>query len=224
MLYGRERECAAVDALLDGARESESGVLVLRGEPGVGKSVLLAYASEQAEGFRVLRATGIESESQLPFAGLHQLLWPVIDRIDALHGLQAGALRAAFGLTDETVGDRFLVYFGVLSLLAEVAEDGPLLCLVDDAQWLDDPSAEALVFASRRLQAERVVMLFAAREGTEATFAGPGLPDLHARRPRPGGGRDAPRRAGSAVARGPAAALRSDGAATHSDLSSWPPS
>ncbi len=179
MLYGREAECSAVDALLDGARESQSGVLVLRGEPGVGKSVLLAYGSDQAEGFRVLRATGIESESQLPFAGLHQLLWPVLDRVDMLHGPQAAALRAAFGLTSEGVGDRFLAYFGVLSLLAEVAEDGPLLCLVDDAQWLDDPSAEALVFASRRLQAERVVMLFAAREGTDATFAGPGLPDLH---------------------------------------------
>ena len=179
MLYGREAECTAVDALLDGARASRSGVLVLRGEPGVGKSVLLAYGSDRAEGFRVLRATGIESESQLPFAGLHQLLWPVLDRVDTLHGPQAAALRAAFGLTDEGVGDRFLIYFGVLSLLAEVAEDGPLLCLVDDAQWLDDPSADALVFASRRLQAERVVMLFAAREGTDATFAGPGLPDLH---------------------------------------------
>ena len=127
MLYGREAECTAVDALLDGARASRSGVLVVRGEPGVGKSVLLAYGSDQADGFRVLRATGIESESQLPFAGLHQLLWPVLDQIDTLHGPQAAALKAVFGLTDEGVGDRFLVYFGVLSLLAEVAEDGPLL-------------------------------------------------------------------------------------------------
>ncbi len=179
MLYGRDIECAAVDALLDKARTSESGVLVVRGEPGVGKSALLVYGSDRADGFRVLRATGIESESQLPFAGLHQLLWPVLDRIDALHGPQATALRAAFGLTDEGVGDRFLVYFGVLSLLAEVAEDGPLLCLVDDAQWLDEPSADSLVFASRRLQAEGVVMLFAAREGADVTFAAPGLPDLH---------------------------------------------
>ena len=170
----------------------------------------------------MLRATGIESESQLPFAGLHQLLWPVIDRIDALHGPQVGALRAALGLTDETVGDRFLVYFGVLSLLAEVAEDGPLLCLVDDAQWLDDPSAEALVFASRRLQAERVVMLFATREGTEATFAGPGLPDLHV-----GGlNREA---AGTLLESGECCRPRSGSSsskrrpATHSDLSSWPP-
>src|SRR5919204_3946285 len=147
-LYGRGAELAALDHLLDQAREGSSGALVLRGEPGIGKSALLAEAIERADGFRIIRAAGVDEESELPYAGLHLLLRSALDRLAALPDVQAEALRGALGLARAGQPDRFLVGLAVLSLLAEAASDQPLLCVVDDAQWLDRVSAAALVFAA----------------------------------------------------------------------------
>jgi DNA-binding CsgD family transcriptional regulator/tetratricopeptide (TPR) repeat protein len=127
---------------------------------------------------RVLAGSGIEAESELPFAGLHQLLWPVLDRAGGLPEVQGAALRGAFGLSAERVEDRFLVSVAVLGMLTSVADAEPLLCVVDDAHWLDSASADALVFAARRLQADPVALLFAAREGEARRFEAPGLADL----------------------------------------------
>src|SRR6185437_6393474 len=164
-LYGREAELAVLDELLNKARAGNSGALVLRGDPGIGKTALLAAAAERADGCRVIRATGVEEEAELPYAGLHLLLRPTLDGIAALPDVQADALRGALGLAKAGSPDRFLVGLAVLSLLAEAAGDGPLLCVVDDAQWLDRPSADALAFAARRLDSESIVMLFGARDG-----------------------------------------------------------
>jgi DNA-binding CsgD family transcriptional regulator len=178
MLYGRDLERSRIGELLEGARGSRSAVLVVVGEPGVGKSALLEDARARAEGMRVLSGSGIESEAHLPFAALHQVLRPVLDLVENLPQPQAGALRRALGLTAGGGDDRFLISLAVLSLLAEAAEKQPLLCLVDDAHWLDDASADALVFAARRLEAEGIVMLFTAREGEARRFEAPGLPEL----------------------------------------------
>src|SRR5215212_4275707 len=178
MLYGRVAECAALERLLDEARASHSGVLVMRGGPGLGKSALLGEAAERAVGFRVLRAVGIESESELAFAALHRLLQPVFNLIDRLPDPQAAPLRRAFGLSDDGTGNRFLLSVAVLSLLSEACEQGPVLCLVDDAQWLDRPSADALRFCSRRLGAEGVAVLIAAGEDGTRSFDAPDLPEL----------------------------------------------
>jgi DNA-binding CsgD family transcriptional regulator len=179
MLYGRDAERSAVTALLDAARDSRTGVLVLRGQVGAGKSVLLQDAVEQASDMQVLEARGIESEAELAFAGLHQLLRPILGgQVEGLPGPQATALRAAFGLEHGRGNDRFLVSVAVLSLLAEAAERQPVLCVVDDAHWLDEASANALVFVSRRLEAEGVVLLFAARDGDPRRFGAVGLPEL----------------------------------------------
>ena len=177
MLVGRRSETEALDRLLVGALEGRSGVLVLRGEAGIGKTSLLAYAQKQAS-MTVLRAVGIESESELAFAGLHQLFRPVLDRLERLPEPQAAALRTAFALSGDELGDRFRVSVGVLGLLSEVAEEQPLLCVVDDAQWLDEPSADALLFAARRLAAEPVAILFAARTDLLTPFSAEGLPEL----------------------------------------------
>ena len=178
MLLGRERECAAIDALLDGARASRSCALVIRGEPGIGKSALLRYAVDAANDMHVLSGSGVEAESELPFAGLHQLLWEVLELADALPAVQAAALRGAFGLSEERVHDRFLVSVAVLGMLTAVADRQPLLCVVDDAHWLDSGSADALTFAARRLHADAVAILIAAREGETRRFEAPGLPEL----------------------------------------------
>ena len=178
MLIGREAGRATVDRLLAEARAGRSGALVIRGEPGIGKSALLAYAFDRAADLAVLRASGMETESELPFAALHELCRPVNDRIERLPPGQARALRSALALDPVPVVDRFAVYAATLSLLAEVAEDGPLLCLVDDAHWLDTGSAEALVFAARRMAAEGIVVLFAARTGEARTFSAPGIAEL----------------------------------------------
>jgi DNA-binding CsgD family transcriptional regulator len=195
MLYGRRTECDALDRLLADARRSRSGVLVVRGEAGVGKSALLDHAAGRAEGMTVLRAAGVESEAELPFAALHQLLRPVLGLAGRLPGHQAAALAGALGLEptgerDAERGsgglkprppdgrDRFLVSVAVLSLLAEAADGRPVLGLVDEAQWLDRSSAEALGFAARRLEAEGVVLLFAARDGDPREFPADGLPEL----------------------------------------------
>jgi DNA-binding CsgD family transcriptional regulator len=181
-LHDRESECARIDALLDDARQARrSGVLVVRGDAGIGKSALLRHAIEHAAELPVLRATGLESESELAYAGLHQLLLPVLDRLDALPEPQADALRSAFGIAAARAGDRFLVSLATLSLVSEVAGERGLLCIVDDAQWLDRPSADALLFVARRLEAEGVVMLIAARDDVRRAFEAPDLEDLRLR-------------------------------------------
>ena len=178
MLYGRDAERALIDALLGAARESRSGSLVIRGEAGLGKTALLADARERAGGMHVLAARGVESESELPFAGLHQLTRPAVHLLERLPEPQAGALAGALGLAESGGEDRFLISAACLSLLAELAEERPVLCLVDDAQWLDRASADALLFVARRLDAEGVVILFGAREGDGRRFEARELADV----------------------------------------------
>ena len=178
MLMGRESERSALDALLESARSERSAALVLRGEPGIGKTALLEYATDSAPDMTVLRCIGIEAEYELPFAGVHQLVRPCLDRLERLPPPQAAALRGALGLSFDAVSDRFLVSAGLLSLLAEACDGGPVLCCVDDAQWLDPPSAEALVFAARRFQAEPIALLMAARSGDARRFDATGLAEL----------------------------------------------
>jgi DNA-binding CsgD family transcriptional regulator len=177
MLLGRLPERAVLGGLLEGARAGRSGVLVLRGEPGAGKTALLEWVVGSAAGFRVVRAAGVESEMELPFAALQQLCAPMLDRLEQLPDPQREALGIAFGLETGAAPDRFLVGLAVLSLLSEAAEQRPLLCVVDDAQWLDQASAEALAFVARRLLAEPVAMVLAAREpGGELQGVLPELP------------------------------------------------
>lgn len=177
MLIGRTRECALLDRTLATVRTGQSVVFVLRGEPGVGKTALLEYAAERADGCRVVRALGVEAEMELPFAGVQQLCAPLLDGLERLPPPQRAVLDTAFGLTGGAPPDRFLVGLAVLSLLSDAAEERPLVCLIDDAQWLDRSSAEALAFVARRLQAESVVLLFAEREPAERDELA-GLPDL----------------------------------------------
>ncbi|HET6626797.1 MAG TPA: AAA family ATPase [Nocardioidaceae bacterium] len=177
-IVGRDKERAAIAALLDGARTGLGGALVVRGEPGAGKSVLLNDAAANADGMRVLRTQGIESETALPFAALHRLLLPVMSLADQLPEPQARALRVAFGEVAGAESDRFLLFLGALSLVAEAAEEQPLLAVVDDAHWLDDASAAALQFVARRLQVEPVAMLFGARDGDVRVFESGDLPAL----------------------------------------------
>ena len=167
VLRGRREERAVIDRLLGGARVRQSGVLVLRGDAGMGKTALLEYAIASSSDMRVLRAVGVEAEMELPFAALHQLCAPLLDRLDGLPGPQRDALATTFGLSVGAVPDRFLVGLAVLGLLSEAAEVRPLLCVIDDAQWLDRASAQALAFVARRMLAEPVAMLFAAREPSD---------------------------------------------------------
>jgi DNA-binding NarL/FixJ family response regulator len=180
-LYGREAERAAIDRLLEEARRSRSGALVLRAEAGVGKSALLGYARRRGADMRILQAAGVEPEIELPFAALYQLLQPVFPYLGRIPEVQAAALRGALAIAPGDTDNRFAIALAVLSLLAEVATDGPLLCLIDDAHWLDQPSADTLSFVARRLQAEGIVMLFAAREGDARSFRGDGLPERKVR-------------------------------------------
>ncbi len=176
-LRGRKQQCRALDGLLADVRAGRSRALVVRGEPGIGKTALLDYAAETAPDFRVARAEGVESEMELPFAALHQLCGPVLGRLGRLPGPQRDALGVAFGLRPGSAPDRFLVGLAVLGLLSEVAAGQPLLCLVDDAQWLDRASAQALAFAARRLDAQSVALLFGTRD-PDAGGALAGLPGL----------------------------------------------
>jgi DNA-binding CsgD family transcriptional regulator len=163
-LAGRRDECAVLEELLDTVRHAgESRALVVHGEPGVGKSALLEYLAEHATGFRVLRASGVQSEMELAFAALHQLCAPMLDRLEALASPQRAALETAFGLSPGPAPDRFLIGLAVLSLLSQAAEEQPLVCLIDDEQWLDHASAQVLAFVARRLGVESVALVFAAR-------------------------------------------------------------
>jgi DNA-binding CsgD family transcriptional regulator len=176
-LRGRRLECKALDRLLADARNEHSGVVVVHGEAGVGKTVLLDYLAERANGFRIARAVGIESEMELAYAGLHQLCAPLLDGLENLPAPQRDALSTAFGISAGEPPDRFLVGLAVLSLVSEVSEEKPLLCIVDDAQWLDRVSAQTLAFVARRLLAERTLLAFGQRDHSgeqELT----GLPEL----------------------------------------------
>jgi AAA ATPase domain len=175
VLRGREDACAQLDRLIHAALAGRGGVMMLRGEAGVGKTALLEYAIASAPTLRVIRIAGMESEMELAFAGLQQLCAAMLDRLERLPGPQRDALQTTFGLSAGAVPDPFLVGLAVLSLLSEVAEEQPLLCVIDDAHWLDRASAQALAFVARRLLAEPVVLLFAAREPSDLII---GLPDL----------------------------------------------
>jgi DNA-binding CsgD family transcriptional regulator len=175
---GRRSERETIDSLLERASRGESGALVLSGEAGIGKTDLLDYAVERAVGFKVVRIAGIESEMELAFAALHQLCSPFVGGIDHLPEPQRAALQAAFGLSYEAAPDRFFTGLAVLTLLSEVAADRPVLCVIDDAQWLDLSSVQALAFVARRKQAESVAMLFAVRDPSEVLAVLPELPIL----------------------------------------------
>src|SRR3954447_20586578 len=187
-LRGRSSERALLDRLLANVRDGQSAVLVIRGEEGIGKTALLRHCAERASGFRVARVAGVESEMELPFAGLHQLCATMLGRLGALPQPLEAALSVELGHMSGPASDRFLVALAALSLLAEVAVERPLLCLVDDAQWLDGASGQVLGFVARRLLAESVAMVFAVRDPTDERellglpeFRLAGLPDNDAR-------------------------------------------
>jgi DNA-binding CsgD family transcriptional regulator len=177
-LLGREAEVELLTSLL-GRIENGGGTLVLRGEPGIGKSRLLAEAAALARerDFRVLGATGVQSEAHLAFAGLHQLLRPVRFRAAGLPAMQRAALDAAFGLGQESAPERFRIALAVLDLLCDVATDAPLLVVAEDAQWLDHPTAEVLAFIARRVQSDPIVLLAATRDGYPSPLVDAGLPE-----------------------------------------------
>jgi DNA-binding CsgD family transcriptional regulator len=177
VLRGRTGECAQLDRALDAVRGGASAVLVIRGEAGIGKSALLGYCAGQAVNCRVAQISGVESELELTFAALHQLCAPMLHALPLLPEPQERALQVAFGLASGTVSDRFVVGLAVLGLLAEVATKEPLVCLIDDAQWLDEGSSQVLGFVGRRLLAESVLLVFAARETRDARLF-PDLPDM----------------------------------------------
>ncbi|MDQ1458755.1 MAG: hypothetical protein QOI08_239, partial [Actinomycetota bacterium] len=160
-LVGRERECRALEELLDAVRVGDARVLVIRGDAGIGKTVLLEHLTYAASGCTVVHAVGIESEMEIPFAALHQLCASMLDRLDALPEPQREAISAVFGLTTGGPPDRLLIGLAVLNLFSAVSDDGPLVCVVDGAQWLDRESAQALAFVARRLLADPVCVVFA---------------------------------------------------------------
>jgi DNA-binding CsgD family transcriptional regulator len=173
---GRDREREVLGRLLKAGRDGDGGVLVVHGEPGVGKTALLEWTIEQGRQFRVVRTVGVEGEMELPFAALQQLCSPLLDRSERLPAPQRAALTVAFGLSAGEAPNPFLVGLAVLGLLSEAADERPLLCVVDDAQWLDRASARALAFVARRLLAEKIALVFAAREPGDVLA---GLPELH---------------------------------------------
>jgi DNA-binding CsgD family transcriptional regulator len=177
VLLERKQECRELDRLLAGVREGLSGVLVLRGEAGIGKTALLEHAVESATGMHITRVTGVESEMELGFAGLHQLVMPFLGGLGNLPAPQREALGSVFGLAAGPAPDRFLVGLATLTLITEAAVERPVLCVVDDAQWLDRASAAVLGFVARRLLADRVAMLFAIRDGEPHAAGLEGLPE-----------------------------------------------
>src|SRR5580692_1410497 len=174
---GRRAERDHLDRLLGTVRAGESAALVIRGEAGIGKTALLDHFVMQVADFRVARIAGVQSEMEFPFAGLHQLYAPMLSDVDNLPGPQQDALRLAFGLISGEAPDRFLVSLAALSLLAQVALKRPLLCVVDDTQWLDAASGQVFGFVARRILAESVFVLFAFREPSEDRHL-VGLPEL----------------------------------------------
>jgi DNA-binding CsgD family transcriptional regulator len=180
VLRGRGGECEVLDRLVAGVRAGHSGVLVLHGEAGAGKSALLDYLAARAAGCRIARAAGAESETDLAFAGLHQLCAPFLDRLGQLPGPQRDALSTAFGLSAGSTPDPFLVGLSVRALLADAAGQQPMICLIDDAQWLDPASARALALVARRLPVEPVAVILATRQQPGTTPVA-GLPELPVR-------------------------------------------
>src|ERR1700723_3657485 len=162
-LFGRAGELEILGRVIANVRSGQSAVLVVRGEPGIGKTELLRHRIAEASGFVVARVAGVESEMELPFAGLHQLCAPMLGRLGSLAEPQRRALSVAFGLASGDSPDRFLGALAALSLMAEAAQERPILCVVDDAQWLDQASAQVLGFIGRRLLAEPVALVFAVR-------------------------------------------------------------
>jgi DNA-binding CsgD family transcriptional regulator len=175
-LLGREREREVLDRLLDGGRGGRGGVLVVHGEAGVGKTALLEYAAEAGREFRIARTSGVEAEMELPYAAVQQLCSSFFELLEHLPQPQHDALGVAFGLSTGPAPNPFLVGLAVLGLVAEAAEEQPLACVVDDAQWLDSASARTLAFVARRLLAEKIALMFATRELGDALT---GLPQLH---------------------------------------------
>ena len=171
-------EGSSLERLLGDVKSGQSAVLVVRGEAGIGKTALLRHLVSETSGFRVARCVGVESEMELPFAGLHQLCGPLLDRLGSLAEPQRRGLSIAFGLDSGDSPDRFLVALAALSLLADASEEQPLLCIVDDAHWLDRASAQVLGFVGRRLLAESIGLLFAARTPTIEPDHLAGLPEL----------------------------------------------
>jgi DNA-binding CsgD family transcriptional regulator len=176
-LHGRRAERDLLDRLLADVRAGQSRVLVLRGEPGIGKTALLDYVAQRADGCRVARVTGVEPETDMAFAGLHQLHAPFLDLLDRLADPQRDALRTAFNMRDGDMPDRFAVGMATLSLLSELAGERPLICLVDDAQWLDQASTQALAFVARHLAGAPAAIIFAMREPADAEGLA-GLPEF----------------------------------------------
>ena len=179
MLLGRDQEQLTLVRLLEDARTGRSGVLAIVGEAGIGKSALLAYAAEHAGGMNVLRARGVQSEAHIPFAGLLELLRPVLGTIDQIPAPQAAALESALALRPSAgAQDRFTVGAATLSLLTRYAEEAPVAVLLDDAHWLDGSSADALLFAFRRLVADPVAVVLTVRAGESSLLDGADLPAL----------------------------------------------
>src|SRR6185436_17541802 len=163
-LRGRSRERERLGRLLTGMRSGRSGVLVVRGEAGIGKTALLEQLVEQAAGCMVARATGVQADMELPFAGLQQLVGSMLGPLERLPGPQRDAVEVAFGLRSGPAPNRFEVGLAMLGLLAEIADHAPIVCVIDDAQWLDHASARTLAFVARRLMADSVALVFAVRE------------------------------------------------------------
>jgi DNA-binding CsgD family transcriptional regulator len=178
VLVGREPDCARIDELLDRARRGRSGALVLRGEAGMGKTALLEYAAERAEGMTVVHAIGVEYEAELQFSGLLELMRPLLEHLPEIPPRQAEALKSALGLGEPKPYDRFTICAATLSLIAAAAEANPLVIVVDDAHWLDLATDDALLFSAKRLVADSVAILLAVREGGERTFDAPALEEL----------------------------------------------
>ncbi len=178
MLFGRAVECARIDRLLSDAMAGRSGTLLVWGDPGIGKTAMLGYAADRADGMAILRARGVESETQVPFAGLLELLRPLLGELDRLPELQAVALSGALGLGPAVEADRFIIGAAALNVLAAAGERSPLLVLVDDLQWLDPSSAAAIMFSARRLLADAVATIVAVRTGEADAVSGSGLARL----------------------------------------------